>query len=121
MIKVNKFSLYLENKEQGEIAVDFDGTLVSYSNYKTQALEIGEPIKSMVDRVKDWLDQGKKIVIFTARAKYKDQIPLIKQWCKDNLGQELDVTNVKRETFTEIWDDLAKQVERNKGTIKDER
>ncbi len=49
------------------IAVDLDGTLAHYDEFRGKD-HIGKPIPKMMERVKKWLDEGQKIVIFTARA-----------------------------------------------------
>ena len=105
-------------KQYGWIGVDLDGTLAKYTGWKSNG-EIGEPIKPMVDRVKKWLAEGKKVKIFTARvaisAGKEEMINKIKAWCKENIGQELEVTNVKDHAMIELWDDRARQVEKNTG------
>jgi hypothetical protein len=53
------------------IAVDFDRTLAHYN--PSQGQELGEPIPSMLARVKDWIKDGKAVVIFTKRAQRTDQ------------------------------------------------
>lgn len=100
------------------IGVDLDGTLAEYHGWKNDA-EIGKPITLMVNRVKNWLKQGLMVKIFTARisvdAGKEETIKQIKAWCKQHIGQELEVTNVKDFTMMELWDDRARQVEKNTG------
>jgi hypothetical protein len=99
------------------IGVDLDGTLASYTEYKGPE-HIGEPIPKMVSRVKKWLDDGKTVKMFTARADGKDKavaVKAIKAWCKEHLGQELEVTCKKDQFMTELWDDRAVRVKKNKG------
>lgn len=98
------------------IAVDLDGTLAKYSGYKGDDI-IGEPISPMIDKVKELLDNGTKVKIFTART---NSDKFIKDWCRNNLGQELEITNIKEPTFKEIWDDRARQVIPNTGRFIDE-
>lgn len=98
------------------IAVDLDKTLAKHTVWKGKD-HIGDPIPEMVDRVKKWLSDGKKVVIFTARADRPENIPPIRAWLKENIGQELPVTNVKRPEFGEIWDDRAVNVQANTGKI----
>jgi hypothetical protein len=111
-----KLSEYADRDEK-TIAVDFDRTLCSYASYPEQGLKFGEPIQPMVDLVKGKINAGEKVVIFTARAKYPEQIKLVGEWCKEHLGQKLEVTNIKRMTFTKIYDDLAVAVEPNTGKL----
>jgi hydroxymethylpyrimidine pyrophosphatase-like HAD family hydrolase len=98
------------------VLVDLDGTLAEYHGYKGND-HIGAPIPAMVDRVKQWLESGVKVVIFTARAHDPDAIPPIREWLKENIGQALPVTNKKDPRAKEIWDDRAITVQRNTGKI----
>lgn len=98
------------------VAVDLDKTLAKFKEWKGKDF-VGEPIAPMVDRVKKWLAEGKKVVIFTARANKPENIPPIRKWLKENIGQELPVTNVKRPDFAQIWDDRAVTVQKNTGKI----
>lgn len=99
----------------GWIGVDLDGTLAHYDSTKGPNV-IGQPIKPMLNRVLDWLNAGKDVRIFTARASVPELIPEVVAWCKEHLGREIPVTNVKDFGTIEIWDDRAVQVEMNKGT-----
>lgn len=81
--------------------VDFDKTLVD---------EDGQPIPEMVDRVKNALSEGKDVRIFTARIsgdEVSDSIREINDFCLENFGQELPITNEKDYELEEIWDDKA--------------
>lgn len=105
----------------GWIGVDFDGTLVEYTGWKGPE-DIGNPIPTMVERVKAWLNNGAEVKIFTARVAFDDdgsQAALIKNWCIDNLGMELEVTNAKDYGMIELWDDRCIQVIPNTGIRAD--
>jgi len=109
------------------IAVDFDGSLadnsvVNFNNYRSDLL--GKPIDLMVNRVKEWLAKGIKVVIFTARvhpSHGKKEVvkaeKAIKKWCLDVFGCELEVTCMKDPIFMEIWDDRAIGLVENTGMI----
>lgn len=99
----------------GWIGVDLDGTLAWYEGWKESSDEIGAPIPAMVDRVKKWLEEGREVRIFTARAAQPAQIPAIKAWCRKHLGVELAVTNCKDSAMRELWDDRCVQVQPNTG------
>ena len=73
----------------------------------------------MLERVKGWLDEGKKVKIFTARVAYRneEQRELIKVWCLKHIGQELEVTCFKDWAMTALWDDRVVRVEKNTGKI----
>lgn len=118
----------------GTILVDLDGTLAKYDGW--QGVDhIGEPIKPMLDRVKEWMKQGITVKIFTARVSSEIFIDTddkamqvqsirdpIEKWCEKHLGQKLPITCVKDFAAVEIWDDRARQVETNTGRlIQDEQ
>jgi len=99
---------------KGWIGVDLDGTLAVYNGWK--GIEyIGEPIQQMIDRVKEWIESGQQVKIFTARASDENAIPYIKQWLKNNGLPELEITNIKDFGMIQLWDDRAIQVAQNTG------
>lgn len=99
------------------IGVDLDGTLAHYESWDDQGSEIGEPVESMLERVRAWIEGGKRVKIFTARAGEADQIDRVAAWLiKHGLG-DLEITNVKDFEMLELWDDRAIRVERNTGAI----
>lgn len=111
----------MANKNYGWIGVDLDGTLAHYDKWRGFD-HIGEPVAPMVERVKQWLAEGKKVKIFTARVSGREGfdksriVTLIQRWCQENIGQALPVTNIKDTGMRELWDDRAVQVIRNTGT-----
>lgn len=99
----------------GILAVDLDRTLAFYSHWEGVD-RIGEPIPEVVERVKEQLALGRKVVIFTARACHGPvAIRYIEDWCLRHLGRVLPVTNVKTYEIDEIWDDIAVKVVPNQG------
>jgi hypothetical protein len=107
------------------IGVDLDGTLAFYDEWRGPE-HIGDPIPTMVDRVKKWLAEGQKVRIFTARVacgESEDPHPseacraVIQAWCQKHLGQVLPVTNKKDYGMIELWDDRAVAVVPNTGVI----
>ena len=96
------------------IAVDLDGTLAEYNGWRGNNI-IGAPIAAMFFRVQRWIDEGEEVVIFTARADNPGDVVFVKRWLKYHGLPELDVTNIKRKDFEEIWDDRAVRIERNTG------
>lgn len=50
----------------GWIGVDLDGTLATYDGW-VSADHVGEPVPAMVERVQQWLAEGREVRIFTAR------------------------------------------------------
>ena len=105
----------LDTRKHRWVGIDLDGTLAEYHGFKGPH-HIGPPIPKMVARVKRWLADGKDIRIFTARADLGDKaLQKIKDWCKEHIGEELPITNVKDRYCEEIWDDRAVRVKKNDG------
>lgn len=105
-----------ENKKT-VILVDLDGCLAFYDGEFHGPECIGEPIPAMMRRVKLWIQQGKEVRIFTARAADEENIKPIEQWLRDNGIPGLEITNVKKHDVALILDDRARQVVCNKGII----
>jgi ribonuclease J len=111
---------FYEDKEEvieEWIGIDLDGTLAYYDGAWRGIEHIGEPIKPMIEFVKDLVSQGKKIKIFTARAKNRDTIPYIHKWLKENDLPEFEVTNEKDFGMIMLYDDRCSQVVTNTGEI----
>ena len=110
-----------ENMDDGWIGVDLDGTLAHYDQWR--GIEhIGDPIEPMVDRVTQWLSNGRNVKIFTARLAVDDHllgdvVQHIQEWCKKHIGRVLEVTNQKDSAMIELWDDRCIQVQTNTGGL----
>jgi hypothetical protein len=101
------------------IGVDLDGTLAYYKEWGSG--KIGEPIPKMVDRIKQWLSEGRKVKIFTARVGYDNsQLPEIHEWLEKVGLPKLEVTATKDWNMVELWDDRCKQVVPNTGETVEE-
>ena len=96
------------------IGVDLDGVLAVISGAYDPKV-IGEPVKPMLDKVKRWIKDGKKVKILTARATDKKAIPAIRKWLTANGLPNLEITNKKDHDMTALYDDKAIQVKKNKG------
>jgi hypothetical protein len=96
------------------IGVDLDGTLARVGG-NGQGDKIGTPIKPMMDRVMQWIADGKTVKIFTARASSSNQVAAIKQWLAKHGLPDLEVTNIKDMLMTALWDDRCVQVLTNSG------
>jgi len=96
--------------------VDLDGTLAEYYGWKGET-HIGKPIPKMMTKVKGWIAEGIRVVIFTARADNPDNIEAIDEWLEEQGIGELDITNIKTPDISRIYDDRAVQVKRNDGEI----
>jgi hypothetical protein len=96
------------------IGIDLDGTLADEKR-PTKHAGIGEPVEVMRERVIGMINKGIRVKIFTARACSPANIPAVKAWCLEYLGQELEITNEKDFEMHSLWDDRAISVERNTG------
>jgi len=105
-------------KESLWIGVDLDGTLAEYNDW-TGIEHIGKPILPMVERVKDWIAEGKQVKIFTARVTHgQEAIQYIHEWLIVQGLPALDVTNVKDFDMVELWDDRCVSVITNTGILR---
>jgi len=104
----------------GWIGVDLDGTLAVYDGWRGE-YHIGAPIPLMVERVRRWLEDGKDVRIFTARAygRAPDDAVIqgIRAWAQNHIGFPLQVTCQKDYGMAELWDDRAIRVEANTGKV----
>ncbi len=100
----------------GWYAVDLDGTLAKYDGWQGQDY-IGEPIPAMMAKVKKLLADGCTVKIFTARAGIEGAVKVVHQWLADHGLPPFEVTDKKDFNMIELWDDRARQVVENKGTI----
>ncbi len=96
------------------IGVDLDGTLAHYEGWKGKD-HIGDPIPSMLTRVYRWIEEGKRVKIFTARACIPEQIEPVAMWLDDHGLTDLEITCSKDLLMLELWDDRCVQVISNQG------
>jgi 5'(3')-deoxyribonucleotidase len=103
---------------KGWIGVDFDGTLAHYTTWGS-ITSLGEPVWPMVERVKQWLEDGYEVRIVTARMappnSAADVEKAIGDWCEEYVAKRLPVTCSKDLDMIELWDDRAVQVAPNTG------
>jgi len=118
MKNINNYLNYIQEQHDVEstIGVDLDGTLAHYDSW-VNAETIGKPIEEMVARIKTWILEGKKVIIFTARAVNPENIQPIKDWLLDNDLPDLEITCIKEPSMKIFYDDRAVQIERNTGRI----
>ena len=104
---------------KGWIGVDFDGTLAKTMDWRGHnSGDVGEPIWPMVERVKQWLRDGREVRIMTARVgenAHPKHLVAINTFCMEHFGTLLPVTCAKDFNMIELWDDRAVQVEPNTG------
>lgn len=106
--------------DPGYILVDLDHTMAQYTTWEEQKSVIGRPVPAMVARVSAWLQAGKDVRVFTARAsgtnpRQAQDTEEIRAWTEEVFGVPLEVTNQKCFRCVAIWDDLAVTVEANTG------
>jgi hypothetical protein len=117
---------------QGWIGVDWDGTVVHYEHWLAWD-QFGPPLKPMVDRIRQWLKEGKDVRIVTARVRHGDVdgefsclttgnpitnamiINAIQDYCEKIIGARLPVQCHKDLNMIELWDDRAVQMVPNTG------
>lgn len=85
------------------IAYDLDGTLA----HAGKGNSIGDPIVPVLERLRADLTAGKRVKIFTARAKNPKAVPGIKRWLKKQGLPDLEVTNEKDGGMEKLYDDRA--------------
>jgi hypothetical protein len=100
--------------DKGWVGVDLDGTLAHDSGWKGPE-HIGPPIAEMLERVRNWINEGRRVKIFTARACQPQFIPPIREWLRTNNLPELEITCTKDFAMIECWDDRAVEVVSNTG------
>jgi GNAT superfamily N-acetyltransferase len=106
------------------IGVDLDGTLAKEME-EFDPLKIGEPIEGMVRKVKEAVEDGVEVRVFTARMadeeKREDIRKAIREWTLEHVGTALESTHEKDPGMTEIWDDRARQVVKDEGKFASKR
>jgi len=100
----------------GWIGVDLDKTLAYCDEYKGTDI-IGEPIPLMFDRVKELIQSGQIVKIFTARAETEAGKLKVSRWLESHGIGGLEVTNVKDSLMIHLYDDRASRVIANTGVI----
>lgn len=104
------------------IGVDLDGTLAEEHGWVSVGY-IGKPVLPMINRVRRWIQEGRDVRIFTARVAGPDAAEAekyIEEWCAQNIGCVLPVTNTKDPEMIELWDDRAVKVVLNTGLTETE-
>lgn len=99
------------------IAVDLDGTWAKHVPGDFDPRVIGKPIPAMTAKIRRWLREGKKVVVFTARAAKKSNIPHVKSWMLEHDLPELEVTNEKTPDMIRFYDDRARHVKKDTGKL----
>lgn len=117
------------SKKPGWIGVDWDRTMVEYHTNPQgyNALDHGDFLWPMVNRVKNWLAEGREVRIFTARVsgfddteESREKLAAVVDSIHAKLAEvdipKLDVTCIKDYKCDQIWDDIAVSMRPNTGT-----
>lgn len=99
------------------IGVDFDGTVAYSIPNRTDAYVLGEPIPTMINRIRDWVAKGYTVKLLTARMNELSSTgitrdvnkmrQLLQDWCVKHIGIALECTNAKDGWMEVLWDDRA--------------
>jgi hypothetical protein len=106
--------LHPKYPRRGWIGVDLDGTL-AMSDPEAEPHCIGIPVPHMMKRVQHWIETGRTVKIFTARAGNAQDEDSIHQWCIRHGLPKLEITNRKDHKMIALWDDRAVGVVKNTG------
>ena len=108
--------------------VDLDGTLAFYDVWRGPTV-IGNPIPRMVQKVKGWLSNGDKVIVFTTRISPKSSFTkpeecaaakkAVEEWCVKYIGVPLEVTSEKG-FFDIVYDDKAEHIVPDTGKTSEE-
>jgi len=98
------------------IGVDLDGTLAFHES-EWGVSKIGPPVPKMLAMVRRWIEEGEKVVLFTARAADKSNIQMVEEWLEEHGLGGMKITNIKTPAMTILYDDRAVQVQKNTGRI----
>lgn len=110
----------MKNGYESWIGIDFDGTL---AHHESGDMSLGEPIDDMVNFLLELIDDDENVKIMTARVGgdseegNAEQERLIRAWCAQHLGFELEVTCKKDPGMIALYDDRAYHVVTNTGFI----
>ncbi|GEM_PF-5957298 len=121
---VEKFKDWLKNGDtkmilessNSWVGVDLDGTLAVYDGWKGED-HVGEPVPLMMERVKELIQYGETVKIFTARAESESGKKVVEKWLAEHGLQGIEVTNIKDSGMTMLLDDRAKNVIPNTGVV----
>jgi hypothetical protein len=120
--------------EEVWVGMDIDSCLASfdYEKWSKDNFWIGDPIPSMVERIKTIEALGIKVKLFTARVggwytgdgdereHAKKQFIAINWWCEKHFDRRFEITAVKDYNCLFVYDDASEQVKPNTGvTIRE--
>ena len=105
------------------VGFDLDGTLAEHGKYLGPG-HIGQMIPKMKEILLEWIRQGFRVKIMTARMSHADSRDearsVIQDWLEDNGVPRLEVTCKKDYKMIRLYDDRAVQVIPNTGVTLEE-
>lgn len=112
----------IAQSDEEYVAFDLDGTTAQYDGWKG-IHHIGDPIPEVVNMIHQFRAQGVRVKFFTARVACEDpeekaQIEeTIRQWSQEHIGEPLEATCIKDRFMVRLYDDRARQIIENEGTL----
>ena len=100
----------------GWIGVDFDGTLAVHREQHGMDV-LGKAIEPTLFRIRQWLQAGVEVRIFTARASQPELVPAVHAWLHQQQLPALAVTHRRDYDLLQLWDDRAIQLETNTAEL----
>jgi hypothetical protein len=107
------------------VAFDLDGTMTMNDGWKGPDY-IGEPIPEVIQMIVVLRTHDIPVKVFTARAATTNQDEFhrstmaINAFCEKHIGEQLPITAEKDMYCIRIFDDRARQVVENEGTVVEE-
>lgn len=121
------FHSFFKSQKKKWIGFDFDGTIAHTVKGKFKPEHIGEPIPKMIFLLKQYINDGKEVKIFSARVSTNGTIPSIynallsrfymNKWCIKHIGRKIDIVCQKDFLMVKLYDDLAIRVIKDTGEI----
>lgn len=107
---------HISLQPKGWIGVELDGTLAHFEKGQDPKL-IGEPVRPMYQRVREWLMAGIDVRLFSARASLPAMHPVLKAWLEKHQLAAMPVGFEKDFEMASFWDDRGVHVSPNTGNI----
>jgi hypothetical protein len=105
---------YLQLVPNGWVGMDFDGVLAQCTTPQS-LFSMGEPVETMLNRVKQWQMVDVDVRLFTARAGDPAQVAMIAEWLQDHGLKPMRITDQKDFQMAQFFDCHAVHVIHNMG------
>lgn len=119
----------MDNERKGPLAwaIDFDGSLAHYDHFRGVD-HLGDAVPEAVHKVQEARKRGEQVWIHTARISPSDDsfeqgidatqgFVLLAQWCLQNIGELLPITNIKNRRWKFMMDDRGRELIPNTGVM----